>query len=354
MSLFSPVVKPLVNQDVQALIPHGIVSKYHIPFLTNPIDACDPIESFGSHIQVLDDGVLYQWEVATFERVDGSHYGRWQSKYVDLHEFDETYDEFQELMQAKVRIAEEENEYVIKATAYIEKLKAMRAKTFTELLNVHEELKKNDRHSRSKVVNYRPPLLSHFETMAVTDGEISTVTSMAPLFYRSALRHSYAAEDLLNGSSANPVGLLDQIYEERAQAIIMAAACLEAVINEVGGQKYSHIWNSLEKLSIGEKLKFLFNFSGKPEQYDISRSPFQSISKIVTSRNDMIHFKPEYRKVTVKGNQTITRLSFTLENELVARIPAILAEAITEISTCSGLNPPPWIIDQPGWKISKN
>lgn len=56
LSLVSPITKPIVNGDSEAIIPQGVVSKHHFPFLGNPINVVDPLEGFNSHIQVLDDG----------------------------------------------------------------------------------------------------------------------------------------------------------------------------------------------------------------------------------------------------------------------------------------------------------
>src|SRR4051812_294481 len=48
LGLISGIGKPIVDGDKDALIPHGIVSKHHFPWLTNPITVIDPIEDFNS------------------------------------------------------------------------------------------------------------------------------------------------------------------------------------------------------------------------------------------------------------------------------------------------------------------
>ena len=219
LSLVSPISKPIVNGDPEAIIPQGIVSEHHFPFIGNSINIVDPIENFNSHIQVFDDGVLYQWEVARFEGVEGRNYGRWVSDYVDLSDFDTTYDESQELMCLKANSSTYYKVYVETASKYIEKLRGFRSNAFNELLKVHYKLKEKDTQSKRKTVFYQPPSLSQFETMKIEDSEIYTVYSAAPMFYRAALRHSRNAVDILNKQGSQP-HVLDQIYEERAQAII--------------------------------------------------------------------------------------------------------------------------------------
>jgi hypothetical protein len=354
LSLFSPIVRPIVNNDVPAVIPNGIVSKHHFPFLGNPINVFDPIETFNSHIQVLDNGVLYQWEIARFEDVEGRHYGRWVSDFVDLSEFDTTDDEFQELMLLKSKTDSPIEVYAHKAELYIEKLKSFRLKAFTELLNVHETFKQRDTTSRSKVVAYKPPSLSHFETMKIMDGDIYTACFIAPIFYRAAIKHCCKSQEITRNHQDNQPHVLDEIYEERAQSIIMAVACLEAIANEIGGIIHNEIWGTLEKLTLSEKLRFIHLFSSPAAAFDTSRHPFQFVSKMVTARNEMIHFKNDFSKCKVLNGLAVSRMEMTLDGELIEKLPKVLADSIKEIYSVSGLPEPQWLKDQPGWKVGQD
>lgn len=353
LNLFSGIAKPIVNGDKEALIPYGVVSKYSFPWLTNPINVVDPIEDFNSHIQVFDGETLYQWEIARFEGVEGRHYGRWVSEYVDLKGFDEKYDYFQELIRLKHRLGGKAEEYQREADAFITKLRKLRQDAFSVLLNVHEDLKKRHQGSIRKVVQYQPPALSHFETMQVKNGEISTIASMAPMFYRASLKHSRAV-DLVERNNKVNAFVLDQVYEERAQALIMAAACLEAVVNEVGSARHAEIWVGLEKLSILDKWMMLCTLSEGRTKFDTSSEPFQSVTKIVIARNDMMHFKPVFKKVTVLKNKGISKIEMTLNKELVERLSLVLPQAISEIYKAVDSPAPPWLTDQPGWKVSRD
>ncbi len=354
LGLIGGVTKPIVEGDSDAVIPNGVVSKNHFPNLVNPIDVCDPLETFNSHIQVFDEGVLYQWEIARFEGVKDRYYGRWVSDYVDLSAFDEDYDEFQELISLKRQTKSNPEEFVEKARRYIEKIQSLRLNVFNQLLDIHNELKESDRTSKKKVVDYAPPLLSHFETMKIEDGEISTKASMAPIFYRSALKHRLQADKIQNSTDNYSIHILDEIHQERAEAIIMTAACLEAVINEVGDTKYKDIWKSIEKLSLNEKYKIFFYLCGKKDSFDISRSPFQFMNKLISVRNEMIHFKADYKKVKVLNRKSISRLDALLDLELIDKLPMILHDSISALYKVTDSPLPTWLSNKPSWKLNED
>ncbi|MBM4801074.1 hypothetical protein HYO24_21985 [Vibrio parahaemolyticus] len=352
MGLVSPITKPIIDGKINEIIPNGVVSKHHFPFLGNSIDVVDPIEGFNSYIQVLDDGVLYQWEVARLENVEGRHYGRWVSDYVDLSDFDKLHDEFQDVMRKKQSLPTEDYSEV--AQAYVKKLRKLRLSAFSKLLTVHEKLKESDFQSRKKTVAYKPPSLSHFETMKIENNEIYTVCMIAPVFYRAARKHIRAAEKLTQESGGEHPSQLDKIYEERAQAIIMSAACFEAIANEVGSHTFKSNWVALEKLTPIEKLKLVFSYSEPSEELDISKHPFQLLSKIISTRNEMIHFKHEYKKVKVENGVAISKMEALLNKELIANLSNVLSDGIEKIYMVSGFDSPKWLNDQAGWSISKD
>jgi hypothetical protein len=349
-SLFSSVVRPVVNKDKFAIYPQGVVSEYNFPHLTNPIDVCDPIESFGSHIQVLDNGVLYQWEIAAFEGVEGRHYGRWTSDYTDLSEFDKTYDEFQNLMRYKSGKDFVLETYVARAQAYIEHLQRLRMKAFVDLKDVHEDLKRKDKTSRKKVVPYKPPALSHFETMEIKDGEIYTTCFIAPIFYRAALKHCMLALEKSKGVIHPHV--LDEIYEERAQAIIMAVACLEAIANDIGNTAHTENWSFLQRLTLVEKLQFMYSACTRSVAFDKSKHPFQFLLKLVGARNEMIHFKSEYSKCKVVANSAVSKMESVLGADLIEKLPSVLSDSIKHIYSTLQLPNPEWVTNQVGWKVT--
>jgi hypothetical protein len=349
-NLFSSIARPIVNGDKEAIFPQGLVSNHHFPWLANPIEVIDPIEEFGSHIQVWDQGKLYQWEVARFEGVAERHYGRWVSDYVNLEGFDETYDDFQNLLRLKSKLGASSEEYQTHAKSYVSRLKKLRADAFEILMSVHEELKNTHKSSIGKVAVFAPPVMSKFETMKIENGEMHTMASMAPIFYRAAHKHCYSAGKLDKSTQLTPA-VLDQIYEERAQALIISAACLEAVMNELGDAKHPDVWGTLEKLSVIEKWGMLCKMSHGRAVFDASCEPMQSISKIVGARNEMIHFKPGYRKVTVKNGEAVSKLGMTLSKELIDRLPKVLFDGLTQIYVGMEMTPPDWLQNQPGWSI---
>lgn len=352
LSLISPIAKPVINKDKLAIIPNGRVSKHHFPQLTNPIDVCDPIETFNSHIQVLDNNILYQWEIATFEGVEGRHYGRWVSDFTDLAEFDRNYEEFQELMLFKSSADFNIDSYVKKAKSYIENIQRMRLKAFDDLLNAHEDFKKLDIFSKSKVVAYKPPSLSHFETMKIENGEIHTTCFIAPIFYRAALKHCSASKKYFEGKPVTHPHMLDEIYEERAQAIIMAVACLEAIANDIGSQDHTENWSFLQKLTLIEKLQFMYNSCSPPVHFDNSKHPFQFMTKIISSRNEMIHFKSGYSKCKVIDDTAISKMESILSSDLIDKLSSVLCDSIINIYLDLGHPEPLWTKNQAGWKVT--
>ncbi|WP_175701285.1 hypothetical protein [Burkholderia ambifaria] len=349
-NLFSPVVVPLVDGDSEAIIPRGQVSHHHFPWLTNNIHVSDPIEGFHSHIQVLDEGVLYQWEVARFEGVKDRHYGRWVSDYADLAGFDALYDPFQELMS--LRRTASPDDYAVHAEAFVAMARETRARAFAELLNVHEDFKKQSGRSKRKLIEHAPPLLSHFETMAVEDNKVSTRAMMAPVFYRSAVRHCGYDKSIPQPSGPASVHLLDEMYGARAEAVIMAMACLEAVANEIGYKHHAGLWDGMEKLSIDDKFRLLFRLRSQESVFDTSKAPWQALGALIKARNGMIHFKPSYKAVSVDKGVSVTSLSRLLSNELVSNLPVALRGMIEALYRAYDLPAPPWLQEQPGWSLA--
>lgn len=190
--------------------------------------------------------------------------------------------------------------------------------------------------------------------MKIEGGEISTKASMAPIFYRSALKHRSQAKKLQTSTLSHSIHILDEIHQERAEAIIMAAACLEAVINEIGDTKYNDIWSDIEKLSLNEKYKIFYYLSGNIDDFDISKPPFQFMNKLISVRNEMIHFKPGYKKVKVLNGKSTSRLDTLLDIELIDKLPIILCDSITAVYKKTDFTLPEWLSDKPGWKLNED
>jgi len=49
-------------------------------------------------------------------------------------------------------------------------------------------------------------------------------------------------------------GLLDEIYQERAIAIILSAACIEAFLNGLGYENYPNEWDKIERNTFRKKV----------------------------------------------------------------------------------------------------
>ncbi len=355
-SMLGSLSNPIVQKDSKAIIPHGLIGPHHFVWQANSLEVSDPLLGFDAHIQVFDEGNFYQWEVAQFEIVEGRHYGKWVSEYLDLTDFDRTYDEFQRIMRLKGNQEISDEEYTSEASGFINHLRKIRKEAYSELLHVHEQLKQSDRTSHGKVVNHPPPRLSRFESMKIVDGKMSTICTAAPFFYRATLRHCHQAKILAaNTYHPDSVMNLHEIYEERCQAIVMAIICLEAVMNEAGNAKHPNMWGSLEKLNLIEKINFLHTYSETNLKFDTSTHPWQGVKSLNDARNKIVHFKHEYHEVKIlnKGRKSITHMEHTLSEDLVGKIPNLIKGSIEKIYTLADQEVPRWLTDQPEWNLSQ-
>ncbi|MNR22523.1 hypothetical protein D3C85_1394810 [compost metagenome] len=161
-----------------------------------------------------------------------------------------------------------------------------------------------------------------------------------------------ASKKYVDGKPVTHPHLLDEIYEERAQAIIMAVACLEAIANEIGGLTHSENWSFLQKLTLVEKLQFMYSSCSPSVPFDTSKHPFQLMTKLVGSRNEMIHFKSGYSKCKVIGDSAISKMESILSAELIEKLPSVLCDSIMNIYLTLNLPEPLWLKNQAGWKVT--
>ena len=125
-------------------------------------------------------------------------------------------------------------------------------------------------------------------------------------------------------------------------------------IDEVGYQKYDDVWSGLEKLSVEDKFRILLKLAGKASDHDRSMYPFQTLGEMVSTRNEMIHFKTKYKRVIVRNGVSVSRLERVLNDDLVISIPNMLWDLVEKVLSTSGLNISGWLNDKPGWKVSKD
>ena len=351
--------KPISN-DMDEIIPHGLVSKYHFPYSQeDQILQSDPILMFGQYIQVLDGYRVYQWKVAELKYdLKKTNVGWFESDYVDLSFYRELNSEINNLIELKYSKNISKDDYFSKVKDFLCEVKAERKKIFDELLNVHEEFKKKYKKNDGKALQHYYPRLSNFDTIKVEKNVMYTKSFVAAIFYKSCLSHCKKIEEMW-GKEIDPY-YVDKYYEESSQVVVMGVACLEAVANDIGFSVYEKVWNSLEKISLIEKYKLLFYLADKLEDFDTSKMPFQAFDILVRSRNEMVHAKPKFKKVKVskkkientKVSTAETHLMYLLSYEkLIKKVPKMLREIIEKVHEISDLGAPDWIKSCSIWKV---
>ena len=352
-ALVGNIPVPLV-QEADDASAEGPISDYAFPFLSNPLDIWDPKLDFSTHFQVLDEGQLWQWQIAEFVRVEGRNYGKWISSDVDLGPLDQVHDRLSSLRNPIIKPGELGHaDFELKVREFYRWLDEIRQPILGALEGIHSA-KRDSRRASSKITTCIPPLLSHFETFTVRDSGIQTSLFAVPIFYCAARQHALHAEELVSSTHGDSelVEKLDEIYQERAIAIIMGSACLEAFINSVGLEHYPNIWNHIERLRIEDKYKVFLELKGKGNLFKTDQPPYQFLSQLKNSRNSLMHFKSGYHKVKKSGKSVFTHTEYhDLPRQLVRDLPDHLQQLIKELCQETGIPVPKWLTPRPelGW-----
>jgi hypothetical protein len=329
------------------LVPEGKVSTFWFPSsMRNPIETEDPKLSFGLYCQAFDEHRVWQWRVADF---DGKG---WTSTDVDLSDINKVRPMFEELrtrhakLKGTIPIA-----FRQEAEAFYAWVSAVRKPVLDKLWELHKQ-KRAAQADYPKAIDRIPPLLSHAESFTIRDGEYHTRLLAERLYYRSCLNHIRRAQDAVPTSSDWAAGRLDLVYQERAEAVIMAAACLEALTNRLGAQRHERLWESVErKLSVPEKWHLLLTLAGKGKEYDESRDPTQTLSDIRTARNYLVHYKTGLEEVKRDDRTGFARteMQCKLSDGLVNSLAGRLKVAIRSLCAALGEPMPDWLDPVSGW-----
>lgn len=347
--LASRIRPPLVNEQSD-FIPEGLVSDFYFPFIVNSIEQWDPKLGFSNYCQIYDNGQLYQWKIANFVKVEGRHYGKWVSDIVDLEPLDKMQQELQILRNNKIKPGEEGyDEFKKKIEDYYNRLDVIRRPILNQLLKYHSQ-KIQLGYASSKVLMYDPPLLSHFERFTIKDNDLYTTFYAEPIFYRACYYHAKKAEELANSLNKDIalVDILDEIYQERAIAIILGAVCFEAFINGLGFDQFPSIWKQVERLPTDKKCKLYYELSNKSNSlFNKGKEPYKSIYELIEKRDLLVHFKRGYNKSINKNDEIITDTENLLSREFVRDLPDKLREVIIELCNINKTPIPEWLTPQP-------
>ncbi len=335
------------NED--DLIPEGEISKYSFASYSAELStANDPKLDFSTHFQVLDNGHLYQWHIAEKSN------GKWYSSEIDLDPLNKIKDEFGFLFPVKTTKDSDYQEYRNKVMEFYQKLDLVRKEILLKLEDIHYEKLKNANIFK-KTTFYEPPILSRFERFTVIDNNYCTKFYAEPVFYQVCLQHCKRAKNLEDDYNSSPliVDKLDEIYLERAIAIIMGAACFEAFLNRLGFEKFPKYWPS-QQGEMKQKCSTYYSLCkqnlNSNKEFNAENEPFKLLFKIFKVRNSLMHYnslsyyKGEYQLAKIDGERVVTHTEFDLSNELVRNIPNILADSIKEVCAVSSIStPPPWL-----------
>lgn len=340
-----PVPASMCPDDV---IAEGPVSPHHFPFLGNPIEVWDPKLDFSTHFQVFDNGQLWQWKIAEFIAIEGRQYGKWISNEIDLEPLDQITPRLAELRNSPVRPGEiGHSTFERQVREFYIWLENLRAPIRRRLYEIHQS-KRASYKGPGKNVPYPPPLLSKFEDFTVRDEEIHTRFHAEPIFYRALLSHSRSASKLIKTSDL-PTHL-DLVYQERVQAVINAAACLEAFINSVGSERIPN-WGIYEQLPPETKWHLCLAVHGKDKVFDPSREPYQTFGKVIDLRNRWLHYKRPLERVRRTTKETVTWIEAKMDARFIEDLPEKVALLIKEFCEALGYPVPAWLQSGPGWNL---
>lgn len=344
--LFSSTTVPPAA-DVRDVCPEGEIGPHHQMFSGNPIVVWDPKLNFSRHVQVLDDGQLYQWEVARFEAVEGRSYGKWVSDVLDLDALDAVDPRLALLRNPpQLRRPGESGWQTFhdEVARFYEWIEQLREPIRQQLRELHR-VRRLDA-PRSTAVVGEPPYLSLFEDFRVAEGEVATRLHAEPLFYRAVHQHVQASLEWRGRVDEHGLGI-----SRRTEAIVNAAAFLEAYVNSVGSEVVPR-WDLYEKLTIEGKWQLCLATLGFPDRYQPGAEPYQTLGQVVVLRNRWLHYGRPFEKVRRTAHGVQTWIDARMSFDFIERLPARLRHLVADMSAARGQEPPGWLESGPDWDLT--
>lgn len=348
--LVSNVPVPVVSEPDDA-IAEGPISDYCFVFGANSLETWDPKLSFSQYFQVRDEDGFWQWHIADFITVAGRNYGKWVSSEVDLQPLDQIHEKLAQLRNPVIKLGEPgHQDFKLRVEAFYRWLNEVRKPILRTLEDVHVA-KRSARPNFLKVTKGVPPLLSRFESCTVRNKEIYSKFFAAPVFFRASREHALRAQQIVRSAKDDMelVSKLDELYMERATAIILGVACLEAFINAAGYEYFASLWSEIEQLSVVAKWRLFLTLKGKESFFKPSQQPYQFFIELKNSRNYLVHYKTEYEKVRPFRGKLATRAEYYgMREQLVHDLPIRLPELIRELCQAADIPVPTWLEPHPG------
>jgi hypothetical protein len=219
-------------------------------------------------------------------------------------------------------------------------------------LGVIHQRKRMERTDYPKAMELAPPLMSHLETFTILNGEYHTMFHAESVFYRSCLGHIRRAQDAVPTAGEWAASSLDRVYQERIEAVVAGAACLEALANRLGRLKHAGVWEDVEgRLNPQGKWYLILVLAGKGAEYDTSCPPFQTLQNVFKKRNELLHFKPQMEPVDrhPASGSARTAMQALLPDDFVNQLAGQLKELVVRLCTAVGEPKPEWVESGPGW-----
>jgi len=332
-------------QEKDDVIANGPISTHHFPFLANPIDRWDPKLSFPGYFQVLDGG-LWQWAVGEFVEATEAR-GKWVASEINLEPLDQVTARLAALQRRRVKPGEPGYaDFQGQVKAFYQWVDGIRRQLLADLEVTHK--RRCGEVDYSKAAVEAPPVLSRFEMYTVRERKILTQFFAEAIFYRGCYEHSSKAMEL-SASAANQserLAKLDEMYQERAVAIILGGSCAESFINGLIAEHYPSLWRNVEALMPVAKYQLLFTLKGKGDEFVLGKEPFNLLSELQRYRNFLVHYKRRYEQVGEFNGHPASKLEISLSEQFVRDLPSRLRSLIEKCCQAIGSPPPGWLIMQ--------
>jgi hypothetical protein len=327
------------------IIPEGLVSDYNVLFQSNPVEIDDPKLTFSGWFQVFDDGKFWQWHIVEFKQVDGQNYGKWFSDEINLESINQINEQLILLRRSIKHHGESGyNEFKQKVEQFYNWVDKIRNPILSELYNIHTR-KRDLQRDYPKATITIPPLLSNFEKYTIHDNVYQTKFYAEPIFYRGCIQHAKRAEEIANSinNEREFASRLDEIYQERAIAIMLGATCIEAFVNGLLFDNFPELWKNIEYLEIEEKLnRYLFLKNGS-KLLEIKQADHQFLKELIKYRNMLVHFKRDYQKLKEYKGKPVTYIGCKLTKEFNQKLLEKLSDLIRVLCGTTGLPIPKWL-----------
>jgi len=354
-TMISMIGLPFTPFDEADLIPEGFANYTCFPSpLRNDISVWDHKLEFQQQSIVFDDHVFYQWTIAEPYNIESEHRRWYKSDLFDLSKLDSINRTLQKYRNSN-EIKNPTPEFVKKIENEYNVLENEREMLRRKILEYHS---KNKPQITLKDVDVpKPPMLSYFEAIKLTENGYQVKTHMEPLFLRSAIRNLHRAKDARATRDANPKNydaLLDEI-EYSSMCIINSTNCLETYINFVISKhlpEESKVFDATS--SHRQKWIWVPTALELSQKFKPTEPPFSNFSNLVKWRNNVIHHIPEY--TSARGPVSHTFNQFNLENAKIA--VKTVKEMVTSLSADGKIPLPRWIQTDMGnsdyWDEVKN